>query len=204
MTTAYISINSDLATRIAEGDHDALGQLYRQHAARLFTTVYYRLPERERYRAEDIVQEAFLKLWEHRDGLDPDSNIEGYLYTTARNLVCNVQRREYIVRFSSLDEMSTLDNGNELPLPVTGDAYAPDSITVQAEIRAKVERALEQLPAHYRQALTLVDVQERSYQEVAEMLGVPQGTLKSRLSRARKAVQTDLTRRGISPELFER
>jgi RNA polymerase sigma-70 factor (ECF subfamily) len=86
--------------------------------------------------------------------------------------------------------MVALDEDGEETLPA--ESASPEALLIAQSNRELVQKALEELPVNFREILLLCEVEEMSYQEIAETLSIPQGTVMSRLSRARKALRTNL------------
>jgi RNA polymerase sigma-70 factor (ECF subfamily) len=135
---------------------------------------------RDRARAEDAVQEAFLQAWKSFDKFEPGTNCKAWLF---RILFYSVQhqRRKWF-RFPVASESEEI-------LQSTVAAPEPLAETLKDE---DIQSALEGLPDDYRAVALLVDVEEFAYREAAEILGIPIGTVMSRLSRARKLLRERL------------
>ncbi|MCC7157624.1 MAG: sigma-70 family RNA polymerase sigma factor [Bryobacterales bacterium] len=131
-------------------------------------------------RAEDVVQEAYLQAWRSFDRFEAGTNCRAWLFKILFHCV-NHQRRKWF-RFPLLKEAEEfLETNLRAAEPV------PEQLT-DSEILA----ALERISAGYRSVVLLVDVEEFSYKEVAAILGIPIGTVMSRLSRARKFLRDEL------------
>jgi RNA polymerase sigma-70 factor (ECF subfamily) len=129
---------------------------------------------RDRQLAEDMAQEAFMRIWKGLAGYRGAASLSTWIYAVARN-TCLSELKRRASRPRLVMEESALDHAVEAP------AAGPDS-----ESALDVKVLLDRLPERYRQALTLYYLEERSYQEVADMLGVPTGTVKTFLHRAKK------------------
>ncbi len=158
-----------LLRRVQSGEAAAFEQLYDRHQARVYRYVLRMSGSPEI--ADDVVQEVFLALIRGARGFDPQAGaLASYLYGMARNLLFR--------QFSepAVDELE--DDA------LVTDANPLDGLE-QAEQVERVRAALAGLPAHYREAVVLCEMEEMSYAEVAEMLVVAVGTVRSRLHRAR-------------------
>jgi RNA polymerase sigma-70 factor (ECF subfamily) len=131
-------------------------------------------------RAEDVVQEAYLQAWKSFDRFEPGTNCRAWLFKILFHCV-NHQRRKWF-RFPLLKEIEEFLEAN---LPAR--TPVPEKLT-----DAEILGALERISGDFRSVVLLVDVEEFSYKEVADILGVPIGTVMSRLSRARKALRDQL------------
>ena len=135
---------------------------------------------RDRGRAEDAVQEAYLQAWKSFDRFEPGTNIRAWLYKVLFNCVHH-QRRKWL-RFPGVsDSELVLEQLPSSPPPAT------DHLT-----DSQILAALDDIPEDYRAVVLLVDVEEFPYKEAAEILHVPIGTVMSRLSRGRKALRERL------------
>jgi RNA polymerase sigma-70 factor (ECF subfamily) len=134
--------------------------------------------------AEDATQEVFLKIWKALPGFRGQSSISTWIYAIARNTCLTRRRMEGARRTFSLDEARAA----EIPA-----RELPDS---GADVRALVDR----LPSRYRSVLVLYYLEDRSYQQVALALGLPMGTVKTFLHRARKELAVLLAARATRKE----
>ena len=134
----------------------------------------------ERARAEDIVQEVYLQAWKSFHRFEPGTNCRAWLFKILFHCV-NHHRRKWF-RFPLLKETEEFLEAN-----LTASPYIPEHITDQ-----DILAALDRMPADFRSVVLLVDVEELTYEEAAATLGCPIGTVRSRLSRARKALFVSL------------
>jgi len=180
-----------LAARGRDGDRTALGLLIRRHQGVAFGVAYRLLGSRED--AEDIAQEAFVQVLTRLHTLQDPAAFVGWLRRVTVNLCLDRQRRGARVLFESLEP--------DLALPDPG--CGSEALALTAERWREVERELAALPTPYRLAVVLRDVEGLAYQEVASLLGVPEGTVKSRLHEGRRLLRRRLpprSRDGASPE----
>jgi RNA polymerase sigma-70 factor (ECF subfamily) len=140
---------------------------------------------RDQTEAEDLVQETYLRAVRAFGQLMPDSNLKGYLFAIMRNLWLNQLRHVRSgPRFIELDgERADYDRW---PDPVAGDPY---SALVRKTEREQVRAAINSLPLLHREVVMLRDIEGFSYQQIAEILGCPAGTVMSRLGRAREKLR---------------
>ncbi|MEJ2481740.1 MAG: sigma-70 family RNA polymerase sigma factor [Gemmatimonadota bacterium] len=140
-------------------------------------------------RSEDLVQDAMLKAWRSWDRFESGTNCRAWLMTILRNGFINLYRREMSrpvkVEFEEIAE----GHGS-------GSLYEadPEGRVFDRLVNDKVLRAIEELPDEFRIPVVLADVEGMRYQEVAETMGIPVGTVKSRLFRGRKRLQESLHR----------
>jgi RNA polymerase sigma-70 factor (ECF subfamily) len=168
-----------LMARVAEDDLVAYNELIDLYKHKLFTMLVRMVGTREE--AEDLLQETFVRVWEHRRNFDDRYCFSTWVYTIAMNLGRNELRKRKKVRFFSL-----FDRNNN-PIEVE-DSQAEHS----GALGVIIDRAVKKLPLRYREAFVLRDLQELSYEEIGEVLNVPVGTVKSRVNRARTLLKDEL------------
>lgn len=134
---------------------------------------------RTREEAEDLVQETFLRVFQHKNNFDPAYGFSTWIYTIALNLARNILRRKKKVKFL---ELLDLEETSEEP------AVEP----FRAALGPWLEKEIEKLPARYKAPFLLREMDQLSYEEVAEVTGLPTGTVKSRVSRARMMLAKNL------------
>jgi RNA polymerase sigma-70 factor, ECF subfamily len=142
---------------------------------------------RNRHTAEDLVSEAMVRAFDRWEQYTLGTNARAWLFTILYHVFINrlrSERRE--VLFSESE-----DGGP--PYEVIGD-HDPEGTYFDSIVDEEITRAIEALPAHYRAAVVLSDVHGFRYAEIAEVLGVPEGTAKSRLFRGRRMLQKKLLR----------
>lgn len=143
--------------------------------------------------ARDLVQDTYLKAIRARDRFQPGTNLKAWLYTILHNTWRN--RRRDAARARVAFDSSTVDAAVETGRPGVVDAATPESALLQSVDNAEIMAAVDALPDVFRAAVWLRDVEDLSYQEIAEALGVPIGTVMSRISRGRKLLYAALTAR---------
>ena len=143
--------------------------------------------------AEDLAQEAFIRAWRSLGSFQYTSQFSTWLYRLTTNICIDFlrsQKRRKVVSLTMLrdDEDSQWDLPDTEPLP--------EQQMIAAEDRAALARALASLDPDYRQVLTLRIVNECSYQQISQILGIAEGTVKSRLSRAREQLRKKMAANG--------
>jgi len=171
-----------LVEAAASGSREAFDELVRRHQAAIVTLV--RSLTAGRGDVEDLAQEVFVRAWKSLRGFRGDSAFRTWLHRVAINVVRTSQTRH--ARF--LRVFGSVGSGrDEAPTPEPPDADEPvDAALARRQI---VERALATLPDDLRLAVTLRDVQGLDYKEIAAALGVPIGTVESRIFRARQKLK---------------
>jgi len=137
---------------------------------------------RDRAAAEDLVQETYVKALKGFSSFQPGTNFRAWMYRILRNAFLTSQTGLKAMQFEVSDDQTTE--------PETADT--PESLLLARMEHEAIQRALEELPVHHREVILLCDFEEMSYQEIGQALGIPVGTVMSRLSRARKALRAQL------------
>jgi RNA polymerase sigma-70 factor (ECF subfamily) len=152
----------------------------------LYNFAYWLTQNRED--AEDLVQETYAKALKGFSSFQPGTNFRAWIYRILRNIFLTSRTGLKVNLTLSIDTEE-----NERALPTTDET--PESILIERANQQWVQRAIEQLPVAFREVVLLCDVEEMSYQEIAETLSIPIGTVMSRLARARKAVRESLKKK---------
>ena len=175
--------DAELMARTARGDREAFAALYRKHQGTIFR--FARLMTGRDTDAEDIVQEVFLVVMRDPSRFEPSrASLSTYLYGIARR-----QTRRRLLRdrrFIALD-----GGGPAIEFAAGGDAGA--ELSRRSDL-IELRRAILALPSRHREVIVLCDLQEVSYVEAAATIGCPVGTVRSRLSRARRLLLERLQR----------
>ncbi len=166
---------------IARTKFESLFQSSRRRAYNLA----YRLTENATD-AEDVVQDAYVRAWKNFTSYDETRPFEGWLFRIITNRVIDMRRRQKRVPMFSLDTPVYSDDEGQ---PMSHEFAAPDSnpeeLVMNQVMDGRLQLALDNLPDDYRIAILLCDVEQRSYQEIAEEMGCAIGTVRSRIHRAR-------------------
>jgi RNA polymerase sigma-70 factor (ECF subfamily) len=177
---------ADLAARCLAGDAAAWEALAKGQHRRIYG-ICYRFTGNAT-EAEDLTQEAFLKMYRNLSSFDPaKGGFTTWLTTLTRNLLVDNYRRTRMERASdSLDETYGDDDDGPTKAERLADGGKTQEQHVSGlELRAQIQHALAQVSPDLREAVILRDLEDMDYKEIAEILGVPQGTVKSRISRGR-------------------
>jgi len=171
-----------LMKRVTEGDEEAFGEIVGRYKDSLVNYLTHLV--RSRDRAEELAQDAFVRLYRSAANYREREKLGPYLFRIATNLTVSEIRRER--RWNLLLP--------RLHASTSSSIEAPDKNLITDEIQKQVAAALEKLPIKYRAPLVLFEIEEWSYDEIAAALSLPDGTVKSRISRAR-----ELMRRQLAP-----
>lgn len=140
--------------------------------------------------SEDLLQETYLKAYRHYHQFTEGTNLKAWLFRIMKNSFINTYRRnKNRPQLMDFDELRDSGDGFEENAPTT---LGPDTDLLGRELDHEIRDALMDLPHHYRMAVLMVDLQGLSYQEVADVLAVPIGTIMSRLYRGRKKIEKAL------------
>jgi RNA polymerase sigma-70 factor (ECF subfamily) len=178
--------DSELVERWQSGDDGAFHELIRRHERRVFRLLFRMMGSREE--AEDVAQEAFLSLHRHGHRFRREARFSTFVYRVAANAALN--RRRALGR--SRNRVKDLKVSQEAGFDLPSGPRDPESSAVGSEVRERVQAAMLELPKDLRVAVLLYDIEGQSYQEVSRVLGIPEGTVKSRIHRARSALRERL------------
>jgi RNA polymerase sigma-70 factor (ECF subfamily) len=172
-----------LAYRSA-GDRGAFEELVRRYEKELFGYLRHYLNDSEM--AEDVFQQTFLQVHLKCEQFEVGRKVRPWLYTVATNQAIDSQRRNKRHKMASLDRRSNREMGESGALidSLGGDGTEPGEEVEAAEQHEQIRQAVEQLPEQTRQVVMLVYFQGLKYREAADILGIPVGTVKSRLHAA--------------------
>lgn len=178
-----------------DGDTSAFDELVRRHKDPLYNVVYRFLGNRED--ALDVCQEAFVRAYRSLDGFKANAKVYTWLYSIAANLSRNRLRdkgrkgRDKGVSLEAIEEAAPGVASRTAP------PYSPRAAASGREMEELLQECLSELPDHYRMAFVLRTFEDLSYDEIAEAMGCPPGTVKSRLNQARKMLRERLTELGV-------
>jgi RNA polymerase sigma-70 factor, ECF subfamily len=182
----------ELIARCLDGQQDAWDTIVRQYWRRVFNVAYKFVGRHDE--AEDLTQDIFLKIFKSLATFDRRANFQTWLISVSRNLCIDHYRsvrkeRETIDRDVNADDLS----------PVSHEV-GPHLALERSDLAQELRRALAELPEALRQAVVMRDLQELSYQEIADRLDLPEGTVKSRINRGRSELARQITRLRKSSE----
>ena len=190
MTTAALPDDTDqeLVRRVQAGDQTAFNLLVLKYQHRVLKLVGRFVNDQAE--AEDVAQEAFLKAYRALASFRGDSAFYTWLYRIAINTAKNAlvsQRRRPVDFDLDLQDPEQYDRQAKLK-----ESDTPEGVLLTEEIRSVVEQAMEQLPDDLRTAIVLRELEGLSYEEIAEAMDCPVGTVRSRIFRAREAIDKKL------------
>jgi RNA polymerase sigma-70 factor, ECF subfamily len=175
-----------LIEQCLSGDQVAWEMIVRQHWRKVFNVAYKFVGKHDE--AEDLTQDIFLKIFKALATFDRRANFQTWIISISRNLCIDHYRSVRKERQTIARDVDTRDLQ-----PASADR-SPQAAAEHQDLRAMLRQALETLPSTLRTAVVLRDLQELSYQEIAERLGLPEGTVKSRINRGRIELAHQLRR----------
>src|SRR5437867_2332090 len=191
--------DEDLMARVAEEDERAFSELVRRYQGRVTNLVSRVLNDREC--ADDLAQEVFVRVFVHRRNYRRGSKLSTWVFTIAANLAKNeIRRRVRRRNWFSLDALQEAfkDGAMLFADPTEGR----ERLLEREQLQEAVGRAIATVPEKYRLALVFRDIEGLSYEEIAQVLGIPGGTVRSRINRARSMLKRKLhplLRKEIAP-----
>ena len=184
----------DLFLLAKKGDGRAFEQIVLQTERAVYNLALSIVKKKED--AEDVTQETYLRLWRVAGELKLESSLKLYILRTARNLALDLIRKN-----SKRDEIDTviLDAEGEFEIDIADDSpdSRPDESYLRKIEKEVVRQSIEELPSAAREIIVLRDIEGLSYTEIAEMLGLAEGTLKSKLFRARERLRKIILSKNI-------
>lgn len=183
MTTAYMDDEEDLVAKAQHGDRNAFSELVRRHSQGVINVVYRLCGDPGL--AEDAAQEAFIQAWLKFSSYRPYTSLRNWFYRIAVNIAIDALRKE---KHLASDELSER---------IATSEPTPEVILTSRERASLVQKAVLSLPSASRAVLVLREYEELSYQEIANTLNIPIGTVMSRLNYART-----LLRETLNPQLL--
>ena len=179
MTVISPANETELVARAQSGNRNAYSELVRNHAQGVLNVVYRMCGDMQV--AEDAAQETFIQAWLQLPSYRPRSSFRNWLYRIAVNTAIDMLRKDKRILPGAVEDMSLSDPGPD-----------PEAMVASSERTAMVQAAVLALPDASRAVLVLREYEDLSYQEIAEALDIPVGTVMSRLNYARKLLKEKL------------
>jgi RNA polymerase sigma-70 factor, ECF subfamily len=199
--SAAPSADLEVGTPLAELSDEVLFQRYQGGDERAFRLIveryepsikgflHKRLKDEER--VADLTQDTFLRVHRARERYDSSRKFSTWIYTIASNLLKNEYRNRSRRRETNFSDLRRDDGLQPAARPVEFQSERPDPerVAYQGELRDAIREAIERMDEHHRIPFVMREVEDRTYEEISAAIGVPVGTVKSRLFRARNAFQ---------------
>jgi RNA polymerase sigma-70 factor (ECF subfamily) len=183
------------------GDARAFATLVQRHRGPVYNFILRYVGHRQR--AEDVLQETWLKVVRSSSEWQPRAKFTTWVYTIARNLCVDSARKESFRRTDSLDAPASTDGDDgrtKGELVADEQGAAPDRTAHNVRIRPMIEQALAALPAEQREVFLLREYQGIGFKEIAEVTGVNENTVKSRMRYALEGLRKRLSELGVDGE----
>lgn len=182
-----------LVRSLRRREEDAFRELVRVYQHKVFNIVYRILGDRAE--AEDVAQEVFVSIFKHIDSFRGDSKFSTWIYRIATNHARN--RLKYHARRHQRDHQNFEDSHESVHEDNSfgGKISQPEEAAIGRELERIIQEGLAELTEIHRTIIVLRDVENLSYQEIAEIVELPEGTVKSRLFRARVALKEYVEKR---------
>ena len=189
--TVETASDHELLADIKDGDEAAFQEIVRRYRNPITNFVYRMLDDYER--SVELAQETFIRVFTSASRYQANYSFSTYIYRIATNLAISELRRRKQRKFVSLFSPFTDDNGDAVELDPPDLNPLQDESLIKDERRKAVARAITSLPDKYRAAIVLRDVEGLSYDRIAEVLKLSEGTVKSRINRARNLLKEKLS-----------
>ena len=182
----FLYTDEMLISRFQSGDENAYVELVNRYKDKLTNFVFYFLKDEEH--SEDIVQETFIRLYEKKHYYKEIAKFSTWIYTIARNLANTELRKKSRTKIMYLSQMNNHKKDYDLK------SSDPElNMNIENEFLMKeIHAAIDKLPENYKSVIILRDIQGLDYEQISNIIGVPLGTVKSRINRARLQLQVDL------------
>jgi RNA polymerase sigma-70 factor (ECF subfamily) len=181
----------ELLAAIRDGDETAFQEIVRRYRNPITNFVYRMLDDYDR--SVELAQETFIRVYTSASRYQANYSFSTYIYRIATNLAISELRRRKRRKMVSLFSPFTNDDGEAVELDPPDLNMLQDETLIANERRSAVARAITSLPQKYRAAIVLRDVEGLSYDQIAETLRLSEGTVKSRINRARNLLKEKLS-----------
>ena len=187
----------EIVIKVRSGDANAFEALVLEHEKKVYNLALRMVGNEED--ARDMAQEAFIRAFSSLDSFRGDSKFSVWLYRLTSNVCIDLLRSRGRRQTVSLTIDDDESDAAELEIP--DDRFSPERAFERAETRENVKRGLDTLSPEYRQILLLREISGLTYEEIGKALGLEEGTVKSRIFRARKKLCAFLLEEGNIPEV---
>ncbi|MCL1873526.1 MAG: sigma-70 family RNA polymerase sigma factor [Clostridiales bacterium] len=177
----------ELIQRAKQGNIEAFEELIGKYQQKIYNTAYRMVGNY--HDALDISQEAIIRIYKSLGGFRGEAAFSTWIYHITANACRDELRRKYRHFEGSLDEWISDDEGNAVPREVADLSHSPEKALDEQEVALYLQTLINQLNPEYRMAMVMREQMNYSYQEIADILQISIGTVKSRISRARKILQ---------------
>ena len=186
--------DEELLRRFNEGDPDAFEALVRRYERPLYNFILRSVRKKER--ADELLQDVFLKVVQRSSDFKGNSKLSTWLYTIARNLCIDHSRKMVFRRHRSLDAPGRSGDSEEGPTLLdrtAADGPTADRAAIARDLQRRIAEAVEELPEEQKEVFLMRQVQGMAFKEIADVVGVPENTIKSRMRYALERLQRALS-----------
>ncbi|MBQ9267543.1 MAG: sigma-70 family RNA polymerase sigma factor [Clostridia bacterium] len=188
----------ELVRRAKDGDLKAYEEIISLYEKKVFSTIYYMVKNDNEI--EDIAQEVFIKIYKNLGNFKEESTLYTWIYRITINVcIDEIKKRKKVVY---LDETIDTEDG-EMELQLPDESKSPSEIVEENDLKERLERCIRKLPENQRIMIVLRDIKGFTYMEIAEMLKMNLGTVKSKINRARASLKELLDEDGTFLEYDE-
>jgi len=181
----------ELLAAIRDGDEGAFGEIVRRYRNPITNFVYRMIDDYDR--SVELAQETFIRIYTSASRYKANYSFSTYIYRIAANLAISELRQRKRRKLVSLFSAFSDETGEALELDLPDGGPLQDETLIEDERRRAVAKAITSLPAKYRAAVVLRDIEGMSYDSIAETLNLSEGTVKSRINRARNLLKEKLS-----------
>ncbi|HWX41067.1 MAG TPA: sigma-70 family RNA polymerase sigma factor [Blastocatellia bacterium] len=181
----------ELLAAIRDGDEGAFGEIVRRYRNPITNFVYRMIDDYDR--SVELAQETFIRIYTSASRYKADYSFSTYIYRIASNLAISELRQRKRRKLVSLFSAFSDEGGEAMELDLPDEGPLQDETLIEDERRRAVARAITSLPVKYRAAIVLRDIEGLSYDRIAETLNLSEGTVKSRINRARNLLKEKLS-----------
>lgn len=192
LSNLTVAVDCDLVATAVAGREDSFEELVRRYQRPIAAYVYRMVGDYEA--ALDLTQEVFIKVYSSLSRYRSEFKFSTWIYKIAHNSAVDHLRRHSTRERSLISEF----DGEQRELPIESGRLSPEQESERAERRVEIEQVVHQLPSAYRELILLRHSHDLSYDEIAEVTGLPLGTVKNRLFRARELMRQFFVERGIT------
>ena len=178
--------DEELMLRFQNGDEDSYSELVERYKNKLMNHIFYYMKDRES--AEDIVQDTFVRVYLNKDKYKEIAKVSTWIYTIAINLA-----KTALSRSGKMNSFSITGKDGENDYEIKDKHSSTDRDVLKNELSDIIMSSIDSLEEKFREIVMLRDIDEMSYEEIAALLQIPTGTVKSRLNRARLNLRDAIT-----------
>ncbi len=184
--------DQEVVARAREGRDAAYRELIGRYERPVFSLIYRLVRDREQ--AEDLAQDTFIKVLNHIDRYSPEFRLSSWLFKIANNLTIDHLRRRRVdtISIEGAPDAVTAESAKATSIAVVSASESPLEELESRELGTAIERAIGKLRPEYRACIMLRHVEDKSYEEIAEIVKLPLGTVKTYIHRARHELRAAL------------